>query len=212
LSHPDPEKILIIGGGDGGVLREVIKHDRVVKATMVEIDPSVIEFCKKYLPSINNGAFMDKRSEIVIDDGAKFLKEAEADFDIIIVDSPDPIGPAQILFSEGFYRDIHRALKPGGIMVRQAGSVHLQEKEQLDAYELLKNIFQYTSFYAYTVPTYIGGLFSTVFCSDLVDPLKPALSELSEKFRKKNLVTQYYSPEQHYCAFRLPPFMERRYR
>ncbi|MBN2061198.1 MAG: polyamine aminopropyltransferase [Deltaproteobacteria bacterium] len=212
LSHPEPEKILIIGGGDGGVLREVLKHEKVVKATMVEIDSTVVEFCKEYLSSINGGAFKDKRTDLVIADGSQFLKDLKAEYDIIIVDSPDPVGPAQILFSEEFYRDIHRALKPGGIMVRQSGSVHLQESEQIEAHKLLKNIFKFTAFYTYTVPTYIGGLFSTVFCSDLVDPLKPALNELSLKFQNKNLETKYYSPEQHYCAFRLPPFMEKRYR
>lgn len=212
VSHPNPEKVLIIGGGDGGVLREVLKHDKVVKATVVEIDPSVIEFCKEYLPSINGGAFIDSRTEIVIADGSQYLKEKEYEFDIIIVDSPDPIGPAQILFSDKFYRDIHEALRPGGIMVRQSGSVHLQEKEQLIAYNCLKDIFKYTFFYTYTVPTYIGGLFSTIFCSDIVDPLEMSLNEFMVKFRDMKIETNYYRPEQHYCAFRLPPFMERRYK
>ena len=122
--------LLIIGGGDGGVLREVLKHRAVEKATMVEIDQAVIDFCRENLPTINDGAFNDERTELIISDGFAYVKETDELFDVVIVDSPDPIGPATVLFSKEFYKGICRVLKPGGIMFRQKGSIHMQSEEQ----------------------------------------------------------------------------------
>jgi len=208
LSHPNPEKVLIIGGGDGGVLREVLKHDSVENATIVEIDPLVISFCNEHLPSISNGAFDNERTKLIIADGANHIRETDNKYDIVIVDSPDPVGPAQILFSGQFYRDIYSVLRPGGIMVRQTGSTQMQAEEQEQAYGLLKDIFQYNAFYLYSVPTYVGGLFSTIFCSDTIDLKTIDINKIIEKFDLNKFKTKYYSPEIHYGAFQIPPFME----
>jgi spermidine synthase len=207
LSHPDPQNVLIIGGGDGGVLREVLRHDSIEKATIVEIDPEVIRFCNEHLPFISNGAFGDGRTDLIIADGAEYIRETDDRYHIIIVDSPDPKGPAQILFSEQFYRDIYNALRPGGIMVRQTGSIHLQAQEQRQAYKLLKDIFQYNAFYLYPVPTYVGGFFSTIFCSDTIDPKTVDIKHITERFNRNKLGTKYYSPEIHSGAFNIPPFL-----
>ena len=107
LSHPNPEEILIIGGGDGGILREVLKYDSVSSVTMVEIDSKVIDLCQEYLPMISAGAFEDKRTSLVIMDGAAYVQDTKKKFDVIIIDSPDPIGLAKVLFSKSFYLNLH---------------------------------------------------------------------------------------------------------
>ena len=208
FSHSDPKNVLIVGGGDGGILREVLKHDVVEKITLVEIDPLVIDFCKEHLPLISDGAFDDKRTDLIIADGAVYLENTSNQYDIVIVDSPDPIGPAQILFSKSFYSSVAKAMKPGAIMVRQTGSVHMQAEEQNQAYGLLKDIFNQTAFYVYTVPTYVGGLFSTIFCSCNIDPKMVDSETIEKKFDHNKFRTRYYTPHIHVGAFYTLPFME----
>ena len=210
LSHSNPEKVLIIGGGDGGILREVLRHSSVRMATMVEIDSGVIDLCKVYMPMINRGAFEDSRANIVISDGAVFVKETDEKYDVVIVDSCDPIGPATVLFSKAFYSDIHDLLTPDGIMVCQTGSIHMQPDEQKEAYKLLSGIYSFTSPYVFTVPTYIGGLFSAMFCSEKIDPCKADIRILDEKAAVNNIETMYYSPGMHIGAFHVPGFLKER--
>jgi len=204
VTHPQPVSVLIIGGGDGGILREVLRYSSVAKATMVEIDAHVIELCREYLPGINNGAFNDPRTDLVISDGAAYIKQTAETFDVVIVDSPDPIGPARVLFSEGFYADIRRIMNPGGIMVRQTGSIYMQADEQREAYELLRKIFVHAAFYVYAVPTYVGGLFSSIFCSDSIDPLGINIEDVRERFDPESIETRYYNPGLHVGAFHVP--------
>ena len=208
MSHPGPRKVLVIGGGDGGILREVFQYPSIKKCTVVEIDPVVIDLCKEYLPGISRGAFEDDRTELVIMDGAAYLEGTDEKFDVVIVDSPDPVGPARVLFSEKFYSDIHRAMDQEGIMVRQTGSTHLQAHEQKESYLLLRGIFVHTVFYVYTVPTYVGGLFSTAFCSDRIDPLNLTAEELREKLDQSPIKTSYYNPGIHVGAFDIPGFLK----
>ncbi len=208
MAHPEPKSVLIIGGGDGGVLREVLKHPSVRKAVMVEIDSRVVEFSKKHLPSINNGAFEDPRSELIFDDGAKYVGKTDEHYDVVIVDSSDPIGPAEILFSREFYENIRRVLNPAGIMVRQTGSLQLQPDEQKMTYQRLKDVFHFVSFYVFAVPTYVGGFFSSVFCSDTVDPLKTSYEQLLEKSRAISLSTHYYHSGIHTAAFQVPIYLK----
>ena len=210
LAHPYPEKVLIIGGGDGGILREVLKYKSVTTATMVEIDPGVIELSRKYLPSINKGAFEDSRANIIISDGAAFVKETTDKFDVVIVDSCDPVGPATVLFSRAFYGDINNLLTEDGIMVCQTGSLHMQPAEQVETYGLLSGIYGYASPYVFTVPTYIGGLFSAMFCSDNIDPDKNDFDLIKEKAAINNLKTWYYNPGIHIGAFYVPGFLKER--
>jgi spermidine synthase len=210
MSHPDPSDVLIIGGGDGGVLREILKHPSVKTATVVEIDPAVVDFSKKYLPGISSGAFENERTRLVFDDGAVFVKNAPDPYDIIIVDSSDPVGPAQILFSADFYRDLSKILRPGGILTRQTGSLQMQPGEQKQALGLLKGLFTFVSFYVFPVPTYIGGLFSTVFCSHTVNPESIDYESLHQKITRMNLTTQYYNAGIHRGGFALPDFFRKR--
>ncbi len=210
LSHPNPENILIIGGGDGGILREVFKYKTVIKATMVEIDPAVIDICKEYIPMINRGSFADSRANIVIADGARFVKETDEKFDVAIVDSSDPIGPATVLFSKEFYSNMKRVLRPDGVMVCQTGSLHMQPDEQKASYTLLKSIFRITRPYLFAIPTYIGGFFSAMFCSNTIDPLKTGIVSIAEKAASNNLKTRYYNPGIHNGAFQIPNFLNDR--
>lgn len=208
LAHPRPETVLIIGGGDGGVLREVLKHPTVKKAVMVEIDAGVVDLSRRYFPTISRGAFADARVELVFDDGAAFVERADGAYDVIIVDSPDPVGPAKVLFAEAFYRHAAGMLTKNGILVRQTGSIHMQPDEQMQANEILRGIFAYIGFYVYTVPTYIGGLFSSVFCSNRIDPGRIDRDRLLTRMRDIPLETEYYNPGIHAGAFSLPEFFE----
>jgi spermidine synthase len=210
LTHPEPKNALIIGGGDGGILREVLKYSSIEKCTIVEIDRKVIELCQKYLPGICRDAFDDPRTDLVIADGAQFIKETDASYDLVIIDSPDPIGPATILFSEAFYTNIHKLIAEFGIMVRQTGSVHLQVEEQKEACRLLRSIFKNTNLYAYIVPTYVGGLFSSVFCSDQIQPFDITEEILDQKKLKYGIETLYYNPTIHRGAFQIPQFLKER--
>ena len=210
LSHPNPDKILIIGGGDGGILREVLRYKSVKSATIVEIDPRVIDLCKEYLPMINNGAFKDSRTNLIISDGAAFVKETDEKFDVVIVDSSDPIGPATVLFSKAFYSNIQSLLTRDGIMVCQTGSLHMQPDEQGKTHSLLSDIYRYANPYVFAVPTYIGGLFSAMFCSDKIDPGETDIDVLEEKTTINNIKTKYYNPGMHIGAFHIPDFLKER--
>jgi spermidine synthase len=210
MSHPNPEKVLIIGGGDGGILREVLRYNSINLATMVEIDPVVINICKEYLPMINNGAFNDKRANLITGDGALFVKETDEKYDVVIVDSSDPIGPATVLFSKEFYGNIHELLTPDGIMVCQTGSIHMQPDEQMASYMLLKEIFHIVRPYVFAIPTYIGGFFSAMFCSDKIDPAKTDISSPEQKLSNVKMKTGYYNPGIHQGAFHVPGFLNER--
>ncbi|MHC4873869.1 MAG: polyamine aminopropyltransferase [Planctomycetota bacterium] len=208
FSHENPESVLIIGGGDGGILREVLKHSSVKKAVMVEIDQKVIDFSKQHLSQISNGAFDSDKSEIVISDGAEYVKTAKKKFDVIIVDSPDPVGPAKVLFTKEFYEGVASCLTKGGVVTRQSGSSFMQPDELKENYKLLKSIFKFNSPYVYSVPTYIGGLFCSQFSSNSYNPGKISMEEISRKFEKFDFKTKYYNPGIHFGAFQLPEYIK----
>ena len=143
--------------GDGGALRDVLKHSAIKKVTMVEIDRSVVELCQKFLPSISDGAFGDPRSELVIADGLSFVKETDQRFDLIIVDSTDPIGPSLPLFSDEFYSDCRKVLRPDGIFICQSGVSFVQKDEAQKTHKRLTDIYEDAALYLTVVPTYAFG-------------------------------------------------------
>lgn len=203
LTHPKPEKILVIGAGDGGILREVLKYN-VKKVVLVEIDKEIISFSKKYFPFLSNGAFEDERVKIVIDDGAKFIRKTEEKFDIIIIDSSDPVGPAKVLFSKKFYQGIFSILNDLGLMIRQTGSVMLQLDVLKENYKILKRIFPHTIVQVAAIPTYIGGFFSFVIASKSINLQKMSRKTIVNKYERLNLKTKYYNPEIHFASTKLP--------
>lgn len=208
LSHPNPERVLIIGGGDGGILREVLKYP-VKEVFLVEIDEKVIEFSKTHLSAICRNSFDDRRANIIIDDGVNFVKKGKGKFDVLIVDSSDPAGPAKVLFSSKFYSDVFNILsRDYGIFAQQTGSSFLQREELPYVCRRLKKIFPFVDTFLTAVPTYVGGLFSLVFASKGIDPLKICLSEIEKRYEKLKLKTRYYNPKIHLASFALPTYIK----
>ncbi len=199
FSHPQPEDILVIGGGDGGTLREILKHKTVKEAILVEIDPDVIEVSKRFLPFYSSFE-SDPRFRIEIADGINYVKDKRERFDIIIIDSTDPIGPATGLFTESFYRDCHGALKEGGMIVTQSESPFLHISLIKEIKKILQGIFPCCMVYTVPVPTYPSGWWSFTVASKRYDP--------SEPLRIPDFPTRYYNPEIHRASFILPEFLK----
>lgn len=208
LAHGEARDVLIVGGGDGGTLREAVKHP-LDRATMVEIDSHVIELSKTHLPELSDGAFDDPKAEVVVGDGFAFVQETDRRFDVIIVDSSDPVGPSAVLFSEDFYRNCRRCLKPGGILITQNGVPYLQSDELTSGHHVLSSLFEDVAFYLATVPTYSGGPMAFGWASDSTAHRKYSLETLRERFEARALQTGYYTPEIHKAAFALPPRISR---
>jgi spermidine synthase len=207
LAHGRAKRVLIIGGGDGGMLREVAKHATVEHITMVEIDGTVVEMCKEYLPNHSKGAFDDARLNLVIDDGMRFVANTEEKFDVIISDSTDPIGPGEVLFSENFYQACHRCLNEGGILVTQNGTPFMQLSEVQTTAGRMNGLFADWHFYQAAVPTYIGGAMTFAWGSTDSQHRKISLETLRQRFAGSGIVTRYYNPEVHIGAFALPQYV-----
>ncbi|NJE60364.1 polyamine aminopropyltransferase [Thermococcus sp. 21S7] len=200
LAHPNPRRILIIGGGDGGTLREVLRHETVEKATMVEIDETVIEVSKIYL-NVAKGAFEDPRAEVMVGDGVKYLRETDERFDVIIVDSTDPVGPAKLLFSEEFYRNAYDKLNDKGFYITQAGSVYLFTNELIDAYRAMKKVFDRVYYFSFPVIGYASPWSFLVGVKGDLDFTRVDV----ERARKLDLY--YYDPERHETLFQMPRYV-----
>jgi len=207
LAHGDAKKVLIIGGGDGGMLREVLRHTSVELCTMVEIDPSVVELSKQYLPNHSAGAFDDPRTHLVFDDGAAFVKNPSHTYDVMIVDSTDPIGPGEVLFQDTFYANARRCLNPGGILVTQNGVPFMQPDELKNTVTHLKHLFADASCYLATIPTYVGGPMAMGWATDNAELRHIDLDVLDARFKSAEIKTQYYAPAVHKAAFALPGYV-----
>lgn len=207
LAHGLARRVLIIGGGDGGMLREVAKHDGVEHITMVEIDGTVVQMCKEFLPNHSRGCFDDPRLNLVIDDGMRFVATTEERFDVIISDSTDPIGPGEVLFSENFYQACRRCLNPGGILVTQNGTPFMQLEGVQTTAGRMRGLFADWHFYQAAVPTYIGGSMTFAWGATDPDSRKVPLETLRQRFVGSGIVTRYYNPEIHLGAFALPQFV-----
>jgi spermidine synthase len=205
MAHGAVRDVLIIGGGDGGTLEEVLKHRSVARATMVELDPGVVELARAHLPGINRGAFEDPRTELIFGDGVKFVADTAQQFDVIIVDSTDPFGPGEVLFTQAFYADCRATLRAGGIIVAQSGNV-FAERERLQAcLARLGKVFRDTSFILTSVPAYLGGPFVFAWGSD--DPAKRRLSPAQLAARPLPEGLRCYTPAVHAAAFVHPPWL-----
>ena len=209
LAHGSVRRVLIIGGGDGGSLEEVLKHRSIEHVTMVELDPQVIELSRRFLPSIGGDAFDDPRTDLVIGDGLAYVAEGKARFDLIIVDSTDPIGPGKVLFTEGFYRDCKACLEPGGILVTQNSIPFLQPEVIGEPIAALKRQFADATCYLAAVPSYFGGVMAFGWASDDPGLRQVPVDELDRRFRNAGIATDYYTPQVHQAAFALPPHIAR---
>jgi spermidine synthase len=200
--HPKPKNVLIIGGGDGGTAREVIRHPSVEKCVMVEIDGMVVDACKQHIPQ-TSAALSDPKIELIIGDGVHYVKQTDIKFDVILVDSTDPIGPATPLFGSEFYQDVANCLTDDGIVVSQGESSWYALEIQQSLLKVLSQQFSNTYLYSFSNLTYPGGLWSFTFASKTLDPIKdfdPKRVEAS------GLEFDYYNQELHRACFALPNF------
>jgi len=204
LGHREVGDILIIGGGDGGMLEEALKHP-LARVTVVELDVRVVEICREYLPSICGAAFDDPRTDLIIGDGAVYAAETDRRFDLIIVDSPDPIGPAQILFEQSFYANCRRALRDDGLLVTQNGVPFFQSDEVRRTARAFANLFRNWGFYVAPVPAYYGGHMAFGWGRNGSD-LARSLDDSGRK-RAAALDTRYYNSDVHQAAFALPAYI-----
>jgi len=205
----EPKNILVIGGGDGGILREVLKHPSVKTATLCEIDRTVVDMSAKYFPEVSAGAFDNSHTEIVIADGVKFVSETDLKFDAILVDSTDPVGPGAVLFTKSFYAACRRCLKKGGVLVTQNGVPFMQPDELQNSVAHFRALFKDGRAYLATIPTYVGGQMAFGWASDDIKLRAVKLADLRERFAAADFVTKYYTPAVHKAAFALPAFIER---
>jgi spermidine synthase len=207
FAHPRPRRVLVIGGGDGGTLRQALLHPSVERAVEAEIDGAVVEASLKYLPEISAGAYDDPRTTLFVGDGVQFLAETSTQFDVILVDSTDPVGPAAALLSERFMQAASRALSPGGIMAMQSGSPLTQPAEFVATINAMRRAFGIVRPYLGFVPIYPGVLWSWTAASAEIDPgsfdeftVGARLQQLPERLR-------VYNTAIHRAAFALPTFV-----
>ncbi|OGT79025.1 MAG: spermidine synthase [Gammaproteobacteria bacterium RIFCSPLOWO2_02_FULL_52_10] len=208
LAHGSAKSVLIVGGGDGGMLREVCRHRAVKSITQVEIDQAVIDMAKQYMPGHSQGAYDDPRLNLIIADGMEFVRNTDAKFDVIISDSTDPIGPGEILFTEGFYASCKRCLKQGGVLVTQNGVAFMQLEEVKTTAKRLAPLYKDWSFYGAAVPTYVGGIMTFAWATDNKALRATSLPVLKRRFKRAKLKTRYYNPEIHMAAFALPQYLQ----
>ena len=207
LAHGKVRRVLIVGGGDGGMLEEALKHEDIEQITLVEIDPQVIEFSRRYLGNICGVAFDDPRTRVVIADGVDYVAQCQERYDLIITDSTDPIGPGEVLFTERYYAACKRSLTPGGVLVTQNGVPFLQAEELRDTARILATLFADVSCYLATVPTYSGGPMAFGWASDDPALRKTPAETLERRFADANIATRYYNSAVHAGAFGLPGYV-----
>jgi spermidine synthase len=208
LAHGSAKKVLIIGGGDGGILREATRHKSVEKITMVEIDPAVTDFCKTHLPMVSAGAFDDPRLDLVFEDGTIFVAQSKEQYDVIIVDSTDPIGPGAVLFEESFYRNAKARLAPGGVIVTQNGVPFLQAAELKSTMDKFRRLFTCAHCYLASIPTYVGGPMAMGWGTDDEFLTAVTVETLRHRLAEAGFQTRYYTPEVHKASFALPRYVQ----
>ncbi len=203
IAHPSPKKILIVGGGDGGTLAEVLKHACIEEVVLCEIDQKVIDLCKIYFPEFS-AAFDDPRVTVITQDAAVYIKSKQNHFDVICVDSTDPFGPGKALFQEAFYRDVKAALTDDGIAVTQSESLFLYADLIKNLYTQNRRLFPYVSYYYTLVPTYPSGTIGFSFCSKKHD----AFAHIDAERIKALGSLKYYTEAIHRASFQLPQFLK----
>lgn len=211
FTHGNAKHVLIIGAGDGGVLRRVLQHPDIKKVTMVEIDGEVISLSKEFLPKISDSCWDHPKAEVIIGDGIQYVANAKDEsFDIIIVDSTDPVGVGEVLFTDTFYRDCARILTPQGLIVNQCGVPFMQANELRETSLRRAQFFSYVSAYVAAVPTYVGGFMTLGIAGKGNNYTKQSIEIVAERAKKANILgkTKYWSPEVHIASFCLPPYIQ----
>jgi len=210
LAHGEATRVLIIGAGDGGVLKRVLQHKNVTQAVMVEIDGEVIRLCQEFLPNIAGNAWHDPRAEVIVGDGIDYVKRAaDASFDVIIVDSTDPIGVGEVLFTDDFYQNAARILSARGLIVNQCGVPAMQADELRETSIRRAKFFPHVSAYVAAVPTYVGGYMTLGFAAKGEGLTSVAIETIRTRAESAGILgeTQYWTPEIHWGSFQLPPYI-----
>jgi spermidine synthase len=210
LAHGDAKRVLIIGAGDGGVLRRVLQHKNVERAVMVEIDGEVIRLSKEFLPDIAGDAWNDPRAEVLVADGIDYVrKAADGSFDVVIVDSTDPIGVGEVLFTDEFYANVARLLSDKGVIVNQCGVPAMQAEELRDTSIRRAKSFADIHAYVAAVPTYVGGFMTLGWSAKDASLRQVDTATIRARAEAAGILgqTQYWTPEIHTGAFNLPPYI-----
>jgi spermidine synthase len=208
FAHGRARKALIVGGGDGGVLREALRHPNLEEITLCEIDRGVIDLCREHFPEVSAGAHDDPRTRIVIADGTKFMAETDERIDEIMVDSTDPIGPGAVLFTREFYAGCRRCLAPDGLLVTQNGLPFLQAAELRQSVTYFRELFEDAFAYLATTPTYFGGPMSFGWASDNAKLRHHKRRKIAKRYeRAGSFPTRYWRPDVHVAAFALPTYV-----
>jgi len=210
LAHGAAKRVLIIGAGDGGVLRRVLQHRHVEKAVMVEIDGEVIRLSKEFLPNIAGDAWNDPRADVIVGDGIDYVRQAQAaSFDVVIVDSTDPIGVGEVLFTDEFYQNAARLLSAEGLIVNQCGVPFMQADELRETSERRGKFFADISAYVAAVPTYVGGFMTLGWAAKTKGLRDVPVGEIRRRAEAAGIagLTRYWTPEIHAGAFHLPPYI-----
>jgi spermidine synthase len=212
LAHGHARDVLIIGAGDGGVLRRVLQHRGVARAVMVEIDGEVIRLSQAFLPKIAGDAWADRRAQVIVGDGIDYVKRApDASFDVIIVDSTDPVGVGEVLFTDEFYENCARILTARGLVVNQCGVPFMQADELRETSLRRKRFLPHVSAYVAAVPTYVGGLMTLGIAAKDAGVGTQSVDEIRARAEAAGMLgtTEYWTPEIHAGSFNLPPYIAR---
>jgi spermidine synthase len=208
LAHGSANRVLIIGAGDGGVLRRVLQHRNVTQAVMVEIDGEVIRLAKEHMPNIAGDAWNDPRAQVIVGDGIDYVRTApDGSFDAIIVDSTDPIGVGEVLFTDEFYMNAARVLSSGGLIVNQCGVPFMQADELRDTSLRRRQFFGHVGAYVAAVPTYVGGFMTLGFAAKQAGLDVVPIETIRARAAASGIVGRYWTPEVHHAAFQLPPYI-----
>ncbi len=204
--NPTIKKVLVIGGGDGGTVRELTRYNSIESIDLVDIDERVVRLCEKYLP-LTASKFEDPRVSTYFEDGVAFVKTREDYYDLILVDSTDPIGPGEGLFTSEFYKDCYKALNSNGILINQHESPYFNNYalEMQKAHKKLKSIFDVCKVYQFHMPTYASGHWLFGFASKGLDPIK---DHKKEEWESLGLITKYYNSGFHFGSFQLPSYVQ----
>lgn len=201
FSHANPEQVLVIGGGDGGAIREVLKHKTIKKCVMIEIDEAVVRASREHLPKIAT-SFDHPLLELKFEDGASYIANKKNQFDVVIIDSSEPFGPSEILFGDKFYKNVFEALKEDGIVVAQGESIFYEMDFQKAMLKRAQH-FKHRAFYNYSNLSYPNGPWSFLFASKKYHPLKDFAEQRLEKL---DLALRYYNADIHKACFSQPQF------
>ena len=210
FSHENPENVLIIGGGDGGILREVLRHKRIKRIVMAEIDQMVIDACVEHMPRVNNAGkvFKDPRTQLIVGDAFAYVKDTDLKFDVVIIDSTDPVGPGEKLFSHEFYKNMVKILNLNALVSTQGGVPQFQPGEIGSTLSCLQDAGLNASCYIAAVPTYYGGYMTLGFGALNSTWSLPDLETLHQRYKETRIKTKHYSPAMHLASFVLPPWIQ----